>query len=107
MLSGGKTSDEPWAEAMEMEKMLKERGIDRKCLIKEEKSVTTAENMRFSASLLQGRKAAVVTSEFHMYRALKLAERESIKADAVPCRTAFRYLGIYWLREIAAMHVRQ
>ena len=90
VLSGGKTSDEPWAEAMEMDKMLKERGIDRKRLIKEEKSVTTAENMRFSASLLQGRKAAVVTSEFHMYRALKLAEREGIKADAVPCCTAFR-----------------
>ena len=67
VLSGGKTSDEPWAEAMEMDKMLKERGIDRKRLIKEEKSVTTAENMRFSASLLQGRKAAVVTNEFHMY----------------------------------------
>lgn len=107
VLSGGKTTDEPWAEAIEMEKMLKKRGIDSSRLIKEEKSLTTADNMRFSASLLRGRKAAVVTNEFHMYRALKLAEREGIKADAVPCRTAFRYLGIYWLREIAAMLVRQ
>lgn len=106
VLSGGQTSDEPCPEAQEMERILKEKGIAPERLIKEEKSETTAENMQFSAALVKG-KAAVCTNEFHMYRALKLAREYGIEAAAVPCHTVFRYLGIYWFREIAALHVKQ
>ena len=104
VLSGGQTEDEPYAEASAMAGLLSEKHIDRKRMRIEDRSLTTAENFAFSAPLIHGR-TAIVTSEFHMYRAVCLAHLHHLNVCALPVRTPWKYLGIYFFRELAGIAV--
>lgn len=84
VLSGGQGTDEPQTEASAMAAYLRNRGIDDGRLVLEERSTTTAENLRFSREAIEGDAAAwdsaaqdvtvgVVTNDFHVFRALRLA----------------------------------
>lgn len=77
IVSGGQGSDEHISEAQGMYEYLVERGIEKDRIIKEDKSVNTTQNLAFSAEYLDRERdsVAVVTNNFHVFRAVKIAEK--------------------------------
>lgn len=75
IVSGGQGSNEPMSEAEGMKRYLVEKGIEPKRILKEDLSVNTHQNLVFSKNLyLQGvTEIGVISSNFHMFRAKKLA----------------------------------
>ena len=78
VLSGGQGSNEPVSEAQGMYDALVKKGIDPKRLILEDQSTNTVENLRFSRKLIpqEVQKVGIVTSNFHVYRSLRLAKQQ-------------------------------
>lgn len=77
IVSGGQGKGEDISEAAAMEKYLVEKGIDRDRIIKEDKSTSTKENIKFSKEkmTIDNPHIAVVTNNFHVYRAMKIANK--------------------------------
>ncbi len=75
ILSGGKGSGEEISEAECMRGWLEEAGIPAKRLILEDQSTSTEENLKFSQKWIQDAPVGIVTNNFHVYRAEKLAKR--------------------------------
>ena len=102
ILSGGQGAGEEITEAKAMESALSEAGIERKRLIMEERSTSTLENLKFSKRLLPASavRVGIVTSNFHLYRALELAKKLGYRAPVgigAPCEGV--YLPHYLVRE--------
>ncbi len=76
ILSGGQGPDEQISEAACMEKWLTEKGMDPSRLILEDASTDTRENLIYAAekSGCGESPTGIVTNNFHVYRALRLAE---------------------------------
>ena len=76
ILSGGRGKDEEISEAWCMFRYMTEKGMDKDRLIMEDRSTSTEENLRYSLKLCSvlGEHVGIITSDFHMYRALKLAK---------------------------------
>ncbi len=73
VVSGGQGKDEAVTEAQAMAEYLTERGISASRILKEEQSTSTLENLRYSMGYMEpDARAAVVTNDFHLYRALLL-----------------------------------
>ena len=105
VLSGGKGDKEMISEAECMYRYMTARGIEPERLIKEDRSVSTRENLLFSMRLLEEeggapREIAIVTSEFHEARAGLVAERLGIRAGSVPAPTTLWLLPTYYVREL-------
>ena len=76
VLCGGRGPGEDITEAECMYRYLTERGISPERLILEDQSTSTSENVRFARALIPDRNAnaAVLTSHFHVWRSMRLAE---------------------------------
>ena len=84
VLCGGQGPDEWISEAEAMRRFLIARGISDDRLILEERSTNTNENIKNAAQLLESTKtAAIVSNNFHLYRAKKLAARYGIEASGI------------------------
>ncbi len=107
--SGGQGTDEGISEAACIREGLLARGIDENRIILEENSTSTETNFLYSVPLLGDniRSVGVVTSNFHIFRALKLAQvqnwPQSFYGIPAPCSAA-GYLH-YALREFCALVV--
>lgn len=81
IVSGGQGRGEDLPEAEAMAENLMRRGIDASRIIREERSVSTEENLRFSRELIPEIKedrhppVVLVTNDFHLYRALLLGKQ--------------------------------
>jgi uncharacterized SAM-binding protein YcdF (DUF218 family) len=80
IVSGGQGRFEPLAESQAMAAYLTARGIDANRIAEESRSRDTIENMRFSRRIIHEQTGgdapvAVLTSDFHLARALLLARR--------------------------------
>lgn len=106
--SGGQGSDEVCSEAEAMRKYLVSQGIPKDKILLEDKSKTTMENVTFSKNLIEkrpGRKyTALVTSNYHIYRAMRYAERAQLKAVGIGSRVAPYYYPSALIREFVAVH---
>lgn len=104
ILSGGQGADEAVSEAQAMYQYLTARGIDPARLVLEDQSTSTRENLLFSKEILEERgwpnRVAVVTNEFHEYRALYIASAVGLNTAAVPASTAWWLLPTYYVREL-------
>ncbi len=88
--TGGGTAaeNESASEAGEMAEWLAEKGVDRKRIIVEDDSLTTAQNARFTYDILTSRyptvkKLAIVSSDYHIATGELLFRAESVlRADA-------------------------
>lgn len=77
VLSGGKGNGENISEAQAMFDSLVAAGIDEERLLMEDKSTSTVENLKFSGKLTgKEAKIGIISQNFHIYRALKLAEHQ-------------------------------
>lgn len=111
IVSGGQGRGEDISEADAMAENLLERGIEEKRIIREDKSVSTEENLRFSGKLiletdLSGMKktVVVVSNDFHIYRALLLGNRVGYKCLSGLAATSNPVLKLnYLVREFFAI----
>lgn len=90
VVSGGKGPGEDIPEAQAMKEFLLKHGIDEKRIIVEDKSKNTVQNLKNTKNILersygkQNFKIALVTSNFHVFRAKMLGERIGFKVFGVP-----------------------
>ena len=83
---GGVTGAHQTAEADAMVSLLVEAGVPGRDILPEDRSQTTMENLVNAARLLggaKGRRVLVVTSDYHMRRALMTARRVGFRARGV------------------------
>lgn len=106
--SGGQGADEAVSEAECIKRVLVGRGIDENRIILEDQSTSTRENMAFSKSILEEleenghelSEIAVVSNEYHLMRARKIAKKQGLDVKCIPAQTVRFYLPANWIREI-------
>ncbi|MEU1315003.1 YdcF family protein [Streptomyces tibetensis] len=107
VVSGGQGDDEVRSEADAMADYLRGRGVPDDRIVREDRSVNTGQNLRFSAALVEGvtpgYRATVVTSGFHVYRTALLARRVGVSVHVVGAPTSPAYWLAATLREFAAI----
>lgn len=109
ILSGGMGPGETITEAEGMKRYLVEKGVDEKLLIKEDKSTSTKENLKFTRELLKqidGRdniKIKIVTNNFHMFRSKLLAKNNGFIAYGQPAPIHPLLVPAYYVREYMAV----
>lgn len=106
--SGGQGPDEAVSEASAMRDYLIANGIPEDMIRIEDKSANTEENIRNSMKILNAcpgdQYTAVVTSDYHVYRALRICKKEGLKCTGIGSRTASYYWPSALIREFAAVH---
>lgn len=105
VLSGGKGEGEDISEALAMREYLVAHGIDPERLILEERSTSTAENLKFSLDLIGlDHSVGVVTNHFHVFRGTAIGRKCGCK-EIYPIPSKYRTwrLLIYIPREILAI----
>ena len=110
ILSGGQGAGEAITEAEAMRRGLTELGIEEDRLFLEEQSTTTQENFQYSAELLAEKgiaaseRVAVVSSDFHLYRAKLNARRVGLAEPVgIPAELPWWWLQVnYFTREAFA-----
>lgn len=105
IVSGGKGPDETESEACVMARYLIERGIQKNRVLIEDQSTSTAENLINSAHFISpSDKVVICTSDFHMYRSLKLARRfnyQNVSGCVSHSKTQSRHRN--FIRELFAL----
>lgn len=107
VVSGGKGADEKVSEAVAMADYLAAAGLDRSRIVLEDRSATTEENLRYSHALLAERgidpPAAVVSSNFHAFRAALHMREVGLPGYALGAHTAAYYWPSATIREFVAI----
>ena len=105
--SGGRGGDEKISEAQAMTEYLLERGIPQEHIIPEDRSATTRENLQNSKEIIDSRsgkkKTALISSNYHIYRCLRLARTIGLKCTGIGSRVAFYYWPSALIREFIAV----
>lgn len=110
IVSGGMGSGERITEAQCMYTWLTDRGIDPERIIMEQQATTTDENIRYTLELLEAETGqrpqtlAVISSEYHLYRAGQMAQQQGVSMLGVPAETKPLPLKLhYYFREMFAL----
>jgi len=108
IVCGGQGFQESIPEALAMERYLIAKGIPPAKIIKEEKSTSTYENFSFAREILnnyfpQGFSSVLITNDFHVYRATKLARYAGISAGHIGAYTEWYTIPVNYLREMLAV----
>ena len=99
--TGAQGRDEPVPEAEAMKSYLTRHGVPAEMILTDPDSFNTRENLRNAAKLLREagevRKVLLVTSDYHLPRAMALANDEGLEAAGLgsPCKPE------YWLKNHA------
>ena len=109
IVTGGKGFGEKRTEAEVMAEWLVAHGTERGRILLESKATSTMENLRLTRVVLQHEggpppwNAAVVTSDFHLFRVRMLARRAGLDLQPVPAPTPWFLLPNACLREYLAV----
>lgn len=105
IVSGGQGSNEPKSEARAMADYLISAGIAEDRIFLEDKSTNTSQNMKFSKELLpENASVGIVTNNFHVRRALYLANRFGLPdAEGIAARSTPLYAPNNVVREIIGL----
>ncbi len=105
--SGGKGADEKISEAQAMKDYLLSKGIPEGQILPEDRSATTKENISFSKAIIDkrggGGRIALVSSNYHIYRCLRLARDMKLKCVGIGSRVALYYWPSALIREFIAV----
>ncbi|PMU55070.1 cytoplasmic protein, partial [Pseudomonas sp. GP01-A3] len=86
------------AECMKIE--LIKLGIEENRIIKEDLSTNTYENMKFSKNFIkENEKGIIVTNDYHLFRSIKLAEKQGLQIVGLPAKTPTVILPTAYIRE--------
>jgi uncharacterized SAM-binding protein YcdF (DUF218 family) len=98
-------------EAAAMAAYLREKGIPEDRIIMEDRSATTMENLQFSKKIIDerkgGRYTALVTSNYHVYRALRYCRKIGLECTGIGSRVAMYYWPSALIREYIAVHAER
>lgn len=85
IVSGGQGSNEIISEAAGMRQYLLDAGIADERILMEDQSTNTCENLAFSAAFVDKENCSVVvvTNNFHVFRALKIAWKQGYHAEGL------------------------
>ena len=107
--SGGQGDDEKLSEAQSMANYLLEHGIPREMILQEDRSTTTMENLEFSKEIIDsrggGRRIALVSSNYHVYRCLRYAAKIGLRCTGIGAKVALYYWPSALIREFVAVFV--
>lgn len=104
--SGGKGQGELITEALAIKQGLMEQGIEESRILLEDRSTNTVENLRFCKEMIPDPAAniVIVTSDFHVYRAKKIAEHNGYRNVSMCPANEFLVTTIsYYVREFFAV----
>lgn len=109
VVSGGQGADETQSEASVMRSFLLAQGIAPERIREENRSVNTAENLRFSCAIIEREgwscRTVIATQEFHQFRTQLFARRIGLKPTGpCLCHSPVRRLLPYWFRETVAVY---
>ena len=103
ILSGGQGSGEDISEALCMHRELVKRGIAEDRLYMEDQSTNTRENIAFSKEIIDkeglNTTVAVVSNNFHLYRASLSVKNADLEFFSVSAFTPYPLFGTYVMRE--------
>ena len=119
IMSGGQGPGEDIPESEAMAAYAVDQGVDDKRIITEQKSVSTEENLMFSKELIdkENAKIVIVTTAYHVFRALILAKQQGIKCVGFGAKTKWYftlnalirefvgYLQLTWKRHAIAIGI--
>lgn len=107
VMSGGQGADEHVPEAQAMAEYAGEKGVSQELVLREDRSTTTAENLRYSAELLRAEgitgPVAVATNDYHAFRSATMMRRVKLPGYAVGYPTARYYWPAAVIREYVAV----
>lgn len=105
IVSGGKGKGEDISEALAMKNELMKLKIAEDRIIMEDKSTSTDENIKFSKPLIPDnmKKGMIVTNDFHMFRAKKIAAKQGLQLEGLPAETPKRIVIPSNIREYLAI----
>ena len=108
--SGGQGTGESISEAEAIRRGLLSEGIEADRILLEERSTSTTENLKFSAELIEKEKpvkdakVVIVTNDFHVYRAVKLAKKQGYAdVSGLGASDFFAVTIQYYVREFFAV----
>ena len=103
IMSGGQGPGEDIPESEAMAAYAVEKGVERERIIMERESVSTEENLRFSAKLAEKKdaKVVIVTTAYHVFRALILARKQGMKCVGFGAKTKWYFTLNALIREFA------
>ena len=110
VVSGGQGAGETVTEASAMKNYLVQRGVDSGRIHMEEQATNTVENFSYSKKIIdqvcgQGASIAFVTTNFHVYRAGRVAAAQGIEVVGIPAPDVW-YLSLNnFLRECVGICV--
>ena len=106
--SGGQGGDETVSEAEAMAEYMRDKGVPESDILLEDQSGTTLENLKNCKAIIdarEGRKyTALVTSNYHVYRALRYCRKIGLKCTGIGSRVAAYYWPSALIREFVAIH---
>ena len=104
--SGGQGADEKISEAAAMGEYLIEHGVSAESIVLEDKSATTRENLLNSKAIIDARgggKTALVSSNYHVYRCLRIAREVGLTCTGIGADVALYYWPSALIREFIAV----
>ena len=108
VVTGGLGGNAVITEAEAMERYLIARGIAPERIIQEDQSTSTYENLSFARDILserfpQGFSAVLISNDFHIYRATRIARHVGVPARGYGAITPRTALVLNYLREMSAV----
>ncbi len=103
IVTGGQGPGEDITEAEALRRYLDENGIPSERILIENRSTSTYENLKFTKELFDIDQAVIVSNDFHLYRAIELAENVGIKGYPLAAKTPEVVKIPMKLREYAAI----
>ena len=108
VVTGGLGNRATITEAEAMARYLVARGVPEDIVLREEASTSTRENLIFADEILRehfpdGYRAALISSDFHMFRAVRTARRLGLDVAAVGATTDWYSWPVNYTREMMAV----
>jgi len=107
IVSGGLGRRAEITEAEAMKRFLVEQGIEAERIIKEEQATSTHQNIKYTKEILteinSDYEINLLSSDFHIYRAEKIAQAYQLKTHSLRADTDFFVLLNYLIREYFAL----
>lgn len=104
VVSGGQGPQENLPEGVAMAAYLRSQGVPDDHIVVEDKATSTEENFAFSKALLDqrlapGYRVVLITDEFHVYRASRIAASQGLSATWIGQQTPWYFWPANYLRE--------